>query len=214
MIRKLLFLGTFAVSITFSAQQKFSIIPSVGYAWRTAKTPSGISNETKEYIKGLKSGVNFDISAYYHLKSNIGLGLKYSNYSASSDGRITVQDLNGQLMAETVNTKDHISFFGPAFMYSNFNQETKHKLFYDLALGVITYTTKTGTVKGTGSNLGMEANIAYQYAVSKNFFIGPKLGFTAGTLTEMKFNGTTVEFGDEKEGLSRVSLGAAATFRF
>ena len=84
-----------------------------------------------------------------------------------------------------------------------------------MGLGVISYTTKTGNVKGTGSNLGAEINFAYQYQISKNFLIGPKVGLTAGTLNKMKFNGQTFEFGeDQKEGLHRVSLSAAATFRF
>lgn len=216
MIKKITLLGLFSISTLSLAQQKISIIPSVGYAWRLAKTPSNISRETKDYIKGLKSGVNFDVSAYYNVKGNINLGLKYSNYSASSDGRISVRDNNsGQIISGNVSTKDHISFFGPAFMYSNFNDETKHKFYYDVALGAITYTTKTGTVTGKGSNLGLDANFAYQYALSKYFFIGPKLGLTAGTLSKMTIDGKSVNLGDnEKEGLTRLSLSAAATFRF
>ncbi|MCW3160127.1 porin family protein [Chryseobacterium oryctis] len=215
MIKKLVTIGLFSISILSFAQQKFSIIPSVGYAWRTAKTPSGLSPDTKEYIKGLKSGVNFDISAYYTFNKNMGVGLKFSNYSASSNGRFSLQDINGQVISSYVTTKDNISFFGPAFMISNFNEATKHKLYADVSLGVITYTTKTGSVKGTGSNLGADLNLAYQYAVTKNIYVGPKLGLTGGTLSKMKYNGTTVNFGeDEKEGLGRVSLSAAATFRF
>jgi len=215
MIKKITLLGMFSITAMSMAQQKFSIIPSVGYAWRVAKTPSNISGDTRNYIKGLKSGMNFDVSAYYNVKGNIHLGLKYSNYSASSDGRITVRDNNGQTVSGYVNTKDNINFFGPAFMYSNFNDEFKHKFYYDVALGAITYTTKTGSVKGTGSNLGLEANFAYQYAVLDNFFIGPKIGLTAGTLSKMTINGRSFKLeDDQKEGLTRLSLSAAATFRF
>ncbi len=39
-------------------------MPSVGYAWRLAKMPEGITRETRDYIKGLKSGVDVSISAY------------------------------------------------------------------------------------------------------------------------------------------------------
>lgn len=197
------------------SEPRISIIPSVGYAWRLAKMPSGISRETRDYIKGLKTGVNVDVSAYYHLRGNGAVGIKYSNYMASSTGRLTFQNFNGQNVSASVTTKDNISFVGPSYLFSNFKEDTKHKLFYDIALGVITYTTKTGSVKGTGSNLGLEANFAYQYAITNHVFIGPKLGLTGGTLSKMKYNGTTVNFGeDEKEGLSRLSLSAAATFRF
>lgn len=222
MLKKLFISGAFMIPFLFSAQEetsksepRISIIPSVGYAWRLAKMPSGIPKDTKDYIKGLKSGLNIDVSAYYHLKGNGAVGIKYSNYMASSDGRLTVQGLNGEAVSGFVSTKDNISFVGPAYMFSNFKDDTKHKLFYNIALGVITYTTKTGSVKGTGSNLGLEVNFAYQYAITHQILIGPKLGLTGGTLSKMKYNGTTVDFGeDEREGLSRLSLSAAATFRF
>ncbi len=214
MIKKLILLAAFSSSlISFAQQQKFSIMPSVGYGWRTAETVSGLSKEERDYVKGLKSGVHFDISAYYHLKQ-IGLGLKFSNFSASSDGYLTGISDNGVLVSIPVTTRDNITFFGPSMMYSNYNEPTRHKLFMDVALGVISYTTKTGGIKGTGSNLGLDAGIGYQYQVSKNILIGPKLSATVGTLNKMTFNGQTVDLGDNKEGLTRVSLSAAATFRF
>jgi hypothetical protein len=214
MIKKLITLGLFSITAMSFAQQKFSIIPSVGYAWRTAKTVSGLSREEENYVKGLKSGMNFDISAYYLVNNILSVGLKYSNYSASSDGYI-LGYVNNMPVSIPVTTKDHINFYGPAVMISNFNEETRHKMFVDMGLGVISYTTKTANVKGTGSNLGAELNFAYQYQITKNILIGPKLGLTAGTLNKMKINGVTYDFNDDqKEGLHRVSLSAAATFRF
>lgn len=214
MIKKLLFTAMFSASIFSFAQEKFSIIPSVGFGWRTAENPEGLTSAEEDYIKGLKSGVNFDISAYYHLKGTVALGLKFSNYSASSTGQLSGTDQNGNLVYFTTDTKDNITYFGPSVMISNFNENTRHKGFVDISLGVISYTTKSGNVKGTGSNFGAEMNLAYQYEVSKFFYIGPKLGLTGGTLNKMKYNGQTFDFGDNKEGLSRVSLSAAATFRF
>jgi hypothetical protein len=214
MIKKLIAISAFSISCMFSAQ-KISIMPSVGYAWRTAKMPSGLNYQEKQYLKGLKKGVNFDISAYYNLNTQVGLGVKYSNYSASSDGRLSMADNNGQIFTATVSTKDKITFFGPALMFSNFSEPTRHKLFYDIGLGVLTYKTATGNIEAKGSTLGLEADFGYQYQIAKQFLIGPKLGFTAGTLSKMTYNGMTYDFpDDEKEGLTRVSLSAVATFRF
>lgn len=221
MIKKLIALGLFSVSVFSFAQKteaqsqsKFTIIPSVGYAWRTAKTASGLSKEEKEYVNGLKSGMNFDISAYYQVNKILSVGLKYSNYSASSDGYM-LGFVNGMPVSVPVTTKDNINFYGPAVMISNFSEATRHKMFVDMGLGVISYTTKTANVKGTGSNLGAELNFGYQYQITKNFHIGPKVGLTAGTLNKMKIDGVTYDFGeDQKEGLARVSLSAAAAFRF
>lgn len=212
MIKKLILLGVISSSL-FSFAQKVTISPAVGYAWRVAETASGLSMEERNYVKGLKSGVNFEIAAYYNVK-NIGIGAKFSNYSASSSGTLRGY-ANGQTVSVPVNTKDNITFFGPSVMFSNYTKPTKHKFAADVSIGVISYTTKTGFVKGTGSNLGLEAGIGYQYEVSKNFLIGPKFGFTAGTLNKMKVNGQTLDLGnDQKEGLTRVSLSAAAAFRF
>lgn len=221
MFKKLFLSGAFALPFLFSAQEttpsqsRISVIPSVGYAWRLAKMPEGISKESRDYIKGLKSGVDISFSAYYHLRGEGAIGVKYSNYFASSDGRLTVQGPNGEAISGFVSTKDNISFIGPAYMFSNFKDDTKHKLFYDIAIGVISYTTKSGTITGKGSNVGLEANFAYQYALTNHIFIGPKLGITGGALSKMKYNGTTVDFGEEeREGLTRLSLSAAATFHF
>ncbi|WP_449400859.1 hypothetical protein [Chryseobacterium wanjuense] len=175
MIKKLITLGLFSIS-AISFAQKVSVMPSVGFAWRTAEMPKGITYEERNYIKGLKKGVNFDISAYYHVNHILGVGLKFSNYSASSDGRLTVMDNQGNVITGNVSTKDNITFFDPALMISNFSEQTKHKMFIDMGLGVISYTTKTGSVKGTGSNLGAELNFGYQYQVSKNFLIQSKTG--------------------------------------
>lgn len=214
MIKKTLTFVLFSISAMSFAQQKFSIMPSVGYAWRTASMPKGISNEERNYIKGLKTGVNFDIAAYYNV-NNVGIGFRYSNYSASSSATLRLQDPSGSIVSAQINTKDNITFFGPSLMYSNYNEDTKHKLFMDFGLGAISYKTVTGSMTAKGTSLGLEADFGYQYAITNNILIGPKLGFTAGTLSSMTFNGTKVEFEkDQKEGLHRVSLSAAASFRF
>ena len=201
-------------SLMSFAQEKITIMPALGFGWRVAETASGLSREEKDYIKGLKSGMNFEIAAYYNAK-NIGIGAKFSNYSATSNGILRGNNINGQPVYVSVNTKDNITFFGPSVMFSNHTKPTKHKIAADVSLGVISYTTKTGSVKGTGSTFGMEVGAGYQYALTKNVMIGPKLSATAGTLNKMSYNGQTVKFADDqKEGLARVSLSAVAVFRF
>ncbi|MFZ4930311.1 hypothetical protein [Chryseobacterium sp. Mn2064] len=215
MIKKLMLLGAISYSFISFAQEKITISPAVGYAWRIAQTPSGLSRDEKKYLEGLKNGVNFEIAAYYNIK-NMGIGAKFSNFSSSSSGTLKGYDVNVQRVSAHVSTKDNITFFGPSVMFSNYNEAaSRHKFAADVSLGVITYTTKTGAIKGTGSNLGLEAGIGYQYAVSKNFLIGPKFGITAGTLGKVKIDGRSYELpDDQKEGLTRISLSAAAAFRF
>lgn len=214
MIKNILVAGFFSLSAV-SFAQKISLTPSVGYAWRVNKIPDNFSLQEKAYAKGLKSGTNFDIALRYEVKNGFNIGFKYSNYSASHSGRLSAIDNMGNIISTNVRTKDAINFYGPSFAITNFEQPTKHKFLFDAALGAITYTTKTGNVTGKGASLGAEVDFAYQYQINRHLLIGPKVGLSGGTLSRMSFNGQEIDFpDDQREGLSRLSLSAAATFRF
>lgn len=214
MIRKFLMLSLLGVS-TVAFSQKIIVTPSFGFGWRTAKMPDGISSQEREYIRNLKSGTNFDISAAYIIKGAIGLGAKFSVYSASSTTNYVVNNGFGNSISMGLRTKDNITYIGPALVVSNLTEETRHKLLLNVSLGYMSYNTTTNGIEGTGGTLGAELDAAYQYQINQNLFIGPKLGLSGGTLNKMKFDGVTYEFDDEeKEGLQRVSLSAAVTFRF
>lgn len=214
MIKNLLVTAMLSVSAV-SFAQKISLTPSIGYAWRVNKIPDNLNPQEKAYIKGLKSGMNFDVALRYEVKNGFNIGFKYSNYSASHTGRLSFTDNMGNIGSATVTTNDAINFYGPLFSITNFEEDTKHKFIMDAALGAITYTTKTGNAKGRGASLGAEVDFAYQYQIHKRILIGPKIGLSGGTLSSMTFNGQKVTFEeDQKEGLTRLSLSAAATFRF
>lgn len=198
------------------AQQKFTIIPSVGYAWRTASLPSNLDARNRDYFKQLKSGVNIDVAAYYRLKTNLGLGVKYNLYSSSATGTVYGYDpQTNQPVSVNLQTDDKITFVGPSLMYSNFEDARKHKLYYDLALGVISYTTKSPGSEITGSNLGLALTVGYMYQLTPMILVGPQLSYTGGTLKKFNINGVeyTAQEG-EYEALHRVALSAGATFRF
>ena len=191
-------------------QSKVAIMASAGYAWRTAKIPSGTAYYLKNHFEKLTSGFNFDISAYHRIGPNMGLGLKFNRYSASAQTSPAGVYLS---------TKDRIIFIGPSFLYSNFERETPHKIYYDMAIGYVQYTSNTFVntqkIENKGSALGLYSTIGYQYAVSRSFLIGPQIGFGLGVLKSYTENGVRKTLGNgEKEGLGRVSLAATATIRF
>ena len=191
-------------------QSKVAIMASAGYAWRTAKIPSGTAYYLKNHFEKLTSGFNFDISAYHRIGPNMGLGLKFNRYSASAQTSPAGVYLS---------TKDRIIFIGPSFLYSNFERETPHKIYYDMAIGYVQYTSNTFVntqkIENKGSALGLYSTIGYQYAVNRSFLIGPQLGFGLGVLKSYTENGVRKTLGNgEKEGLGRVSLAATATIRF
>ena len=199
-----------AVEVENVKQSKVTVMASAGYAWRTAKIPSGTAYYLKNHFEKLTSGFNFDISAYHRIGPNMGLGLKFNRYSASAQTSPAGVYLS---------TKDRIIFIGPSFLYSNFERETPHKIYYDMAIGYVQYTSNTFVntqkIENKGSALGLYSTIGYQYAVSRSFLIGPQIGFGLGVLKSYTENGVRKTLGNgEKEGLGRVSLAATATIRF
>ena len=199
-----------AVEVENVKQSKVTVMASAGYAWRTAKIPSGTAYYLKNHVEKLTSGFNFDISAYHRIGPNMGLGLKFNRYSASAQTSPAGVYLS---------TKDRIIFIGPSFLYSNFERETPHKIYYDMAIGYVQYTSNTFVntqkIENKGSALGLYSTIGYQYAVSRSFLIGPQIGFGLGVLKSYTENGVRKTLGNgEKEGLGRVSLAATATIRF
>ena len=217
MKKKLLMLSVLAGTALTFAQQKITIIPSVGYAWRVAKTADNMDASQKEYVKGLKSGFNFDIGAYYRINALTGLGIKYNLYTASHTGdfKVTNPQQNESIILNDFKTDDRISFVGPGFIYSNFEEDVKHKLYYDIAIGVISYVSKNQFVETKGSNLGLAATIGYMYEISPAVMIGPQFSYTGGVLKKYKINGTEYKLNEgEYEGLHRVAASLGATFRF
>ena len=191
-------------------QSKVSIMASAGYAWRTAEIDGSITYPFRSHVERITSGFHFDISAYHRIAPNMGLGLKFNRYSASAET---------SLAGVYLNTKDRIIFIGPSFMYSNFERETPHKIYYDMAIGYVQYTSNTFVntqkIENKGSALGLYSTIGYQYAVNRSFLIGPQIGFGLGVLKSYTENGVRKTLGNgEKEGLGRVSLAATATIRF
>ena len=199
-----------AVEVENVKQSKVTVMASAGYAWRTAKIPSGTAYYLKNHFEKLTSGFNFDVSAYHRIGPNMGLGLKFNRYSASAQTSPAGIYLS---------TKDRIIFIGPSFLYSNFERETPHKIYYDMAIGYVQYTSNTFVntqkIENKGSALGLYSTIGYQYAVNRSFLIGPQIGFGLGVLKSYTENGVRKTLGNgEKEGLGRVSLAATATIRF
>lgn len=199
-----------AVEVENVKQSKITVMASAGYAWRTAKIPSGTAYYLKNHFEKLTSGFNFDISAYHRIGPNMGLGLKFNRYSASAQTSPAGVYLS---------TKDRIIFIGPSFMYSTFDMDTPHKFYWDVAIGYLQYTSDSFVnvrkIEAKGSTIGLYSTIGYQYAVNRSFLIGPQIGFGLGVLKSYTENGVRKTLGNgEKEGLGRVSLAATATIRF
>lgn len=214
-MKKTLFaIALISLPVLMFSQNKFLFNPSVGFAWRTAEKPSGLTAAENDYLKQLTSGFHFDIGGYYMIKQDWGIGLKFNQYSASAEATLPIVMPDNSVQNLPVKTDDRITFVGPSIFGGNFSSETKHKYIAGISLGYLSYNSNTEGVEITGANLGLVADLGYQYQVSPKFSVGPQLGITAGTLTKIEVEGQTIELPeDSKEGLHRVSVSLGATIR-
>lgn len=198
-----------------------------GLSWRTAEMASSGNSFLDSHIKELSSGYNWDLSAYYLIKPNIGLGLKVSDYIASNTSyNIPVSDGVNWIKANSIENNLSLFFIGPSLYWDNSDVSKEHILFFELALGALSYKDDlnmrlmdvlTSKIITTGSTLGLVGNLGYNYRINKAIALGPKIGFTTGVLNslEMNVNGAkrTIDLGDKKEGLGRFDLSLGATIK-
>ncbi|WP_264530678.1 hypothetical protein [Flavobacterium sp. N502540] len=209
-----------------SKTSKFLITANVGQSFRVASSPDGLNSEQKEYLKKLKSGLSYDVSAYY-LKDGIrGFGLKYNVYKSSGviyDQKITSND--GVTTRGDFSDDITISFIGPSFILTENQHARIGEANLELSLGYMAYQNKAGMVSGnsvkiTGSNLGMIGGMGYHFRITPHFLIGPQVSFVGGALKKLKYtyaDGRTYTEKldkDEIENLWRIDLAIGAKFRF
>lgn len=202
---------------------KFLVNVNVGPAFRVGKTPSGIPADQKAYIKDLKSGFSYDISAYYLRDSRSGFGLKYNVFN--SKGTLRDQELvapNGDTGTGDTSDDITITFIGPAMIFFGDGFRPRDNFGVEIGLGYIGYVDKAkllGDYKITGGNLGISSTISYHFGLTENIMIGPAIGFTGGVLSKIKVTGEgiseTVKLEDDmKESLYRFDLSIGARFKF
>lgn len=66
-------------------------LANIAQSFRLASSPDGLNSEQKKYFKDLKSGLSYDLTAYYLKDGSNGFGIKYNVYQSS--GTIRNQSL-------------------------------------------------------------------------------------------------------------------------
>lgn len=208
-----------------SKASKFLITANVGQSFRVASSPDGLNSEQKEYLKKLKSGLAYDVSAYYLKEGRTGFGLKYNVYKSS--GTIYNQQItmdNGETVTGDFSDDITISFIGPSFILTEDEHARVGEANLELALGYLSYQNKSTIIgnplKITGANLGMIGGMGYHFRITPHFLLGPQVSFVGGVLKKFKYkypdgSTETIELKDEEfENLWRIDLAIGAKFRF
>jgi hypothetical protein len=208
-----------------SGTSKFLLSANVGQSFRVASSPDGLNSQQKDYLKKLKSGLSYDISAYYLKEGRTGFGLKYNVYKSS--GTIYNQQINldnGTIVTGDFSDDITISFIGPSFILTEDEHARVGEANLELALGYLSYQNKSTIIgnplKITGANLGMIAGMGYHFRITPHFLLGPQVSFVGGVLKKFKYkhpDGSTETIklkDDEFENLWRIDLTIGAKFRF
>ena len=216
-------------SATVSAQDapagrsRFIVTADVNYSYRLAETPDGLTASQKEYVDGLKSGMSYDISAYYRFNEQTSFGLKYSAFKSS--GSLSDQDViapNGESGISDISDDVTISFYGVTALH-DFASSGPHHGYVEGGLGYVHYNNDTHVIDNytiTGGSIGFFIGASYQFMAFEGFSIGPKVTVYTGTVGELDvegdngFNGTIELEDDNRESLNRLDLGIQAMYRF
>lgn len=192
--------------------QHFRLSLNGGPSYRTAKVSGSIPGEYQDYMKDLKKGMHISGDVAYFVNETVGLGLKFSRFTADNEIQYGSESLNDNIA---------ISFFGPMLSTLYYSANRKNALFSNIAMGYLGYRDQ-GEANGTdmeikGSTFGLAADLGYQIGLSDRFSLGITLSYTIGTLSKFEVsNGvstTTMELdGDEKENLGRLDLSVGLIF--
>lgn len=181
-----------------------------GWSYRTGRLPSGVPSETREHLKGLRSGYHIGADLAYYFSETTGTGLKYSlsRFQDSSYGSID-DDIT-------------LQYIGPA-MYGRLISASRNFHFtYDLSVGYLHYQDEARhgePITYSGAALGFSTGIGVDFRISKQFFLGFEPSWNTGILNKVKINGDqqtiTVKLeDDERENLSRLDLSARVKWNF
>lgn len=234
-ITTLLFLiGTFTLSAQTNWEQqpttaspqketKFLINISAGPSFRIAKNPAGLDAAMEKYLKEIKSGFSYDVSAYFLRDEKVGFGLRYNAYKSS--GKFTSSQLldpNGESGPGTASDDITITFIGVGVLVQDKGFLPHDKVSLEAALGYIGYINNTTVLhdyKLTGSSIGLSTTLGYHFGITPTILVGPTVAFTGGILKKFDIKGNGMDETirlpkDTYESLYRLDLSVSARFMF
>ena len=196
-------------------RSKFSISAGAGFGFRTAKVSSSLEGQVYIDEKSMLSGISFFIAPRYQLNNSYSIGVTYRQFSASKSSNYPQ---NFKTIKLDANQKRNIYYIGPSLHYHDIQDYAELNMF--MSMGYIGYFGEIEieinnevyrTTKLTGANLGLEIGIEYLWRIAPDFYAGASLGYTLGTLSEIKqkteSETQTIKLGgDEREGLQFLNL--------
>jgi hypothetical protein len=147
-------------------QLRFAI--DVGYSYRTGKAAEGLPDE---YIRKMRSGMNFGVELLYFPSHAWGLGAKYSGRMFDTEMGVAKDNLD-------------LHYFAPLFVGRLFDRQDRNAWVFGLSLGYLSFKekiTQGGNSEAISKGgIGTSYEIGYDIRMSKRNFLGLKLSLTSG----------------------------------
>ena len=198
---------------------KMAFMLDAGYNWRTAKIYGDLSDFEKHLMKQVKSGFMWSGSASYYFKDYYGIGLYFSQFSASY--QTLAQDLSTGRNGE-FKIADRITYFGPAFTMQAPLAKSAWLFDIGFSIGYIEFKSKQSflneAVTISGNSVGFQTEAGLSYKISPEFAIGFKLRTADGTLFQLvtvdNYGQKTTQKLDSKKGESLAQFGLSLGIRY
>jgi len=198
----------------------FRVAINVGWSYRIAKIADDVPSDYKQYLKGLKSGLNYGIDLSYYFSEQFGFGIQYCNNWSKNETNITATFPDGSVIDGIMSDNISINYIGPYFSMRLLDAKQKNSFLMDLGMGYTGYRDDAVIISAfsmKGNCLGFNMSIGYDIGISKKFALGFKLAYLSGSLRQIEvFDGVQTETiqldADSYESLSRIDLSIG--FRF
>lgn len=187
----------------------FRISLGGGYAHRLGKREKYQDSELDRILKDLMHGYNLDLEAQYFFTESYGIGINLNYVNTSAKGSNIDTPNLGTISSYKETNK--FTYVGPAFaMRHDLN---KFLLTGSIGLGAIFYENSTNiTLKGTKTTIGMNAGVAFEYKLNKNWGAGLKLSYIIGTIKSLNSGGKSLDL-NESQSVSNLMLTGFISFR-
>lgn len=228
----LLFSGSLSAQINpdeYPAQTKqsvsisdFRISIGGGLSYLTARTIVSPIQATDQYFNDLKSGEHLDISAYYMMNQQSGLGIEYNGFSTKSN------------MTDYIELPNYITFYGTNSekIYSNFigasliqyvKDSEKLNVYGKFSAGIIFYRNELieimSPVLFAGNSYAFKGETGITYDLSRHLAVAIGVSYLYSKLSKIKISeynsSNDIELkGDSKENISRFNISAGIQYQF
>ena len=194
-----------------------------GYSYRIAKIDQSADAFTRDYYKGLKSGLNYGAGLTWYFDEMIGGGIKYSSsYFHNLVSNVTVTFNNGTVKYGEVSDDINIIFVGPSIMSRYFMGNNDNCMTMGASFGYMSYRDNgivVDPINITGSTVGIGIDLGYNFSVGPATSLGLRFSYLSGFLLEVEIEEAgvtrTMKFEEGSlESLARIDLGIVVTYSF